>query len=102
MAAGNDTLKAGAGVDRLTGGTGNDVFDFNALNELRLGNNRDVITDLKTATALIFTNIDAKTASAANSTFTFIGTGQVYGVYSGLLRFSNGTLYGSTDADTRR
>lgn len=99
--AGNDTLKAGTGVDQLTGGTGNDVFDFNALNELSLGNNRDVITDLKAGDRIDLADIDAKTASAANDAFTFIGTKTAFtGDASGLLRFSNGTLYGSTDADT--
>lgn len=99
--AGNDTLKAGTGVDQLTGGSGNDVFDFNALNELGLGSNRDVITDFQRADRLDLSGVDANAATARNDAFTFVGTLSAFkGDASGLLRFSNGILYGSTDADT--
>lgn len=40
-------MTGGAGTDYLSGSTGADTFDFNALSELGLGTTRDVISDFK-------------------------------------------------------
>lgn len=110
--AGNDTLSGGAdsdvliggmGVDKLTGGAGADRFDFNVLSESGLGIRGDVISDFnRTAGDKIdLSDIDAKAASLANDAFRFIGTKTAFvGDSSGQVRFYNGVLYGSTDADT--
>ncbi|MNY75130.1 hypothetical protein D3C86_2143300 [compost metagenome] len=44
--------------------------------------------------------LDANGGTAANEAFRFIGSSAFSGDASGQLRFANGVLYGSTDADT--
>ena len=41
--AGDDTLRGGDDIDTMTGGLGDDIFDYNALSEIG-----DVITDFET------------------------------------------------------
>ncbi len=101
--AGNDLLIGGAGVDRLNGGSGADRFDFNALTEMGLGSLRDVIGDFKSSEGdkIDLSTLDANTATAANDAFSFIGSSAFSGTNAaGQLRFANGVLYGSTDADS--
>jgi Ca2+-binding RTX toxin-like protein len=100
--AGNDTLIGGAGTDRLTGGTGADVFSFNALSEMGTGALRDVITDFRSTDGdkINLSVIDAKPGTVANDAFSFIGSAAFSGTdATGQLRFANGILSGSTDAD---
>ena len=95
--AGNDTLIGGAGSNTLIGGRGADHFVFDS-NTATTGN---VIADFVNGQDKIdLSAIDAITgAGTANDAFTFdsnatsfTGAGQVY--------FSNGILYGNTDANT--
>ncbi|MNO74360.1 Bifunctional hemolysin/adenylate cyclase precursor [compost metagenome] len=100
--AGNDTLIGGVGVDKLFGGAGADTFDFNALGEMGLGALRDVLADFKGSEGdkIDLSTLDANGGTAANDAFRFIGSSAFSGDASGQLRFANGVLYGSTDADT--
>ena len=100
--AGNDLLIGGFGVDRLNGGTGADRFDFNALNEMGLGALRDVLGDFKTSEGdkIDLSTLDANSLTAANDAFSFIGSSAFGNSAAGQLRFANGILYGSTDADS--
>ena len=100
--AGNDLLIGGFGVDRLNGGTGADRFDFNALNEMGLGALRDVLGDFKTSEGdkIDLSTLDANSLTAANDAFSFIGSSAFGNSAAGQLRFANGVLYGSTDADS--
>ncbi|MDH4871835.1 calcium-binding protein, partial [Pseudomonas sp. BN515] len=97
-----NVLIGGAGTDRLTGGAGADVFSFNALSELGTGALRDVITDFRSTDGdkINLSVIDAKPGTVANDAFSFIGSAAFSGMdATGQLRFANGILYGSTDAD---
>lgn len=91
--AGDDRLVGGAGADTLTGGSGADTYVFNSLADMGLGAARDVIVGFKSAEhdQLDFSGLGATT---------FIGS-QAFSSTdaSGQLRFENGVLYGSTNAD---
>uniref|UniRef100_UPI003CF2E756 putative Ig domain-containing protein n=1 Tax=Pseudomonas sp. DC3000-4b1 TaxID=2804666 RepID=UPI003CF2E756 len=99
---GDDTLIGGAGNDSLTGGTGADTYVFTALTDLGLGALRDVIYGFKTTEAdkLDLTALDANIGTDAKDSFTFIGS-QAFDAKNaaGQLRFENGILYGSVNAD---
>ncbi|MBB2496752.1 beta strand repeat-containing protein [Aquipseudomonas ullengensis] len=99
--AGNDLLIGGAGVDKMYGGTGADRFDFNALSEMGVGALRDVLADFKSSESdkIDLSTLDANALTSTNDAFSFIGTKAFSGDATGQLRFSNGVLYGSTDAD---
>lgn len=100
---GNDILIGGSGVDKLTGGSGLDRFVFEALSDLGLGSLRDVIKDFKFSEGdlIDLSRLDADlSTSASNEAFTFIGNAAFTdGSATGQLRFDNGILYGSVDAD---
>lgn len=100
--AGNDLLSGGAGTDQLSGGSGADRFDFDTLTDSGLGALRDVIKDFKLGDGdkIDLSTLDANIATSSNEAFTFIGTNAFSSNASGQLRFSNGILYGSVDADT--
>ncbi|MGF6198149.1 beta strand repeat-containing protein [Pseudomonas laurylsulfatiphila] len=101
--AGNDLLIGGTGLDKLYGGAGADKFDFNALSEMGLGAAlRDVIGDFKTSEGdkIDLSTLDANLATAANDAFNFIGSSAFSSNATGQVRFADGILYGSTDADT--
>lgn len=97
--AGNDVLYGGMGKDVLSGGAGADVFHFLSPAEAGLGASQDRITDFVRGTDKInLSAIDAIVgAGTANDAFTFIGSAQFSA--AGQVRFANGVLYGSTDAD---
>jgi Ca2+-binding RTX toxin-like protein len=100
--AGNDSLTGGVGKDTLVGGVGADRFNFNALGEMGLGALRDLISDFKTSEGdkINLSAIDARAGTVANDAFSYIGAAAFSGTdASGQLRFANGVLYGSTDAD---
>lgn len=100
--AGNDTLRGGIGADRLEGGTGADRFDFDRVAEsTTVLARRDTVAGFTRGTDRIdLAGIDANTQLAGNQAFTFIGQVAFSGNAAGKLRFANGILYGSTDADT--
>ena len=101
--AGNDLLIGGTGLDKLYGGAGADKFAFNTLNEMGLGAAlRDVIGDFKTSEGdkIDLSTLDANLATTTNDAFSFIGSSAFSSNATGQLRFNDGILYGSTDADT--
>ena len=101
---GDDTLVGGGGSDLLYGGTGGDVFDFNALTDSKSGAQRDVIADFEGSYKRFLTfdvidvqDIDANTGVAGDQAFTWIGSAAFSG--AGQLRYADGILQGSVDAD---
>lgn len=99
---GDDTLIGGAGTDSLTGGTGADTYAFKALSDMGLGNLRDVILGFKSTEGdqLDFTGIDGNSATETKESFSFIGSQAFDSTNAaGQLRFENGILYGSVNAD---
>ncbi|UUY09019.1 M10 family metallopeptidase C-terminal domain-containing protein [Pseudomonas sp. J452] len=100
--AGNDLISGGSNTDQLSGGSGADTFDFDALTDSGLGALRDVIRDFKLGESdkIDLSTLDANLATSSNDAFTFIGSSAFSSNASGQLRFSNGILYGSVDADT--
>ncbi|WP_371232786.1 M10 family metallopeptidase C-terminal domain-containing protein [Pseudomonas sp. QE6] len=102
-AAGNDTLLGGSGTDQLSGGLGADIFDFDALTDSVLGSLRDVIKDFKLAEGdkIDLSTLDARSDTSGNDAFTFIGSAAFSTTNAaGQLRYSDGILAGSVDADT--
>lgn len=97
--AGNDALYSGIGKDIMSGGGGADVFYFATSAEAGVGVNQDRITDFARGVDKInLSAIDAIVgAGTANDAFTFIGSAQFSA--AGQVRFANGVLYGSTNAD---
>ncbi|WP_312026992.1 calcium-binding protein [Pseudomonas sp. J452] len=100
--AGNDLLFGGVGTDKLSGGSGADRFDFNAASEMGLGSLRDVLNDFKTSESdkIDLSTLDANLATSTNDAFSFIGSTAFSSNATGQLRYANGVIYGSTDADT--
>ena len=115
--AGNDTLKAGAGADTvnggegadyivggggkdmLTGGAGADTFVFLSVADSGRGTLADTITDFISGVDRIdLGGIDAKSATATNDAFAFIGTG-LFTKQAGQLRFSGGVVQGDVNGD---
>lgn len=100
--SGNDRLIGGAGSDNLSGGTGTDVFAFSALSDMGVGALRDVINGFKSTEGdhLDFTGLDANPLTATVDAFTFIGSNAFDPASAtGQLRFANGILQGSVNAD---
>ncbi len=100
--SGDDRLIGGAGTDNLTGGTGADTFAFSALSDMGVGALRDVINGFKSTEGdhLDFTGLDAKPLTTAVDAFTFIGSNAFDPANAtGQLRFADGVLQGSVNAD---
>jgi Ca2+-binding RTX toxin-like protein len=100
--AGNDRLIGGQGTDTLTGGTGADTYVFGSLSEMGTGVLRDVISSFKSAEGdqLDFTGLDANPLSTDMDAFRFIGSNAFDTAdATGQLRFADGILYGSLNAD---
>ncbi|RMM52772.1 putative Ig domain-containing protein [Pseudomonas corrugata] len=100
--SGDDRLIGGAGTDTLTGGTGADTYAFGALADTGTGALRDVINGFKSTELdqLDFTGLDANPLTANVDAFTFIGSNAFDTTNAtGQLRFADGILYGSVDAD---
>lgn len=101
---GNDILAGGMGKDKLTGGNGADIFYFESISESQTGSsNRDKITDFIAGTDMIaLEGIDAKTATAGDQDFTFIGAASFNGI-QGELRYNdsgpNTFVQGDVDGD---
>jgi serralysin len=101
--AGADRLDGGRGVDNMNGGAGKDLFDFNKVTDTGTALAKsDVISGFVSgADRIDLSTIDANTALAGNQAFTFIGAESFSAAdATGQVRFQNGVLYGSTDADT--
>ncbi|RON42094.1 M10 family metallopeptidase C-terminal domain-containing protein [Pseudomonas brassicacearum] len=100
--SGDDRLIGGAGTDNLTGGTGADTYAFGALSDMGVGALRDVISGFKTTEGdhLDLTGLDANPLTATVDAFTFIGSNAFDPTNAtGQLRFADGIVYGSVNAD---
>ncbi|PAU63475.1 glycosyl hydrolase family 28-related protein [Pseudomonas sp. PICF141] len=100
--SGNDRLIGGAGTDNLTAGTGADSYAFGALSDMGIGALRDVLNGFKSTEGdlLDFTGLDANPLTTAVDAFTFVGSNAFDPANAtGQLRFADGILYGSVDAD---
>ncbi len=97
--ASNNILNGGAGADTLIGGGGADTFVFGAVNEMGLGNNRDVITDFSSQQGdkIDLTHFDANLLTAGINGFTFIGANDFTG--AGQLRFVDHILSGNVSGN---
>lgn len=99
--SGDDIITGGGGRDTLTGGGGHDVFAYTSTSDSApSATARDLITDFHPGPDLIdLSTIDANPSSAANDSFTWLGTGGFTG-HAGELRYqvSNGTA--SVQVDT--
>jgi Ca2+-binding RTX toxin-like protein len=97
---GNDLLAGGSGTDLLAGGAGSDVFDWNALTETTTSTTGcDRITDfVHLQDDIDLSTLDANVGAAGNQAFRFISSASFSA--AGQIRFANGFLYGSTDADS--
>ena len=102
--AGADVVTGGLGRDIIYGGAGADVFDYNFASESTVATTgRDVIGDFVRGTDRIdLSGIDANTDTAANDTFRarFVAATAEF-TAAGQLKFSDGVLYGNTDADAQ-
>ncbi|MEH1945913.1 MAG: hypothetical protein V7K77_02825 [Nostoc sp.] len=100
---GNDGILTGVGgTDVLTGGLGNDVFDFNFVLESQPGLLQDAIADfvgngILAGDQIDLSTIDANSIKEGNQAFTFIGSRAFSAI--GQIRYSGGILQGSTDGD---
>jgi Ca2+-binding RTX toxin-like protein len=100
--SGNDRLIGGEGTDSLTGGTGADTYVFGSVAEMGVGTLRDVISGFKSLDGdlLDFTGLDANPLTAGMDAFRFIGSDAFDATdATGQLRFADGILYGSVNAD---
>ncbi|WP_422777777.1 M10 family metallopeptidase C-terminal domain-containing protein [Pseudomonas mediterranea] len=97
--AGNDVLIGGVGTDTLTGGAGADSFMFGALNELGIGNARDIILDFSQLQGdkLDLSKLDANILAAGINQFSFIDSADFSG--AGQLRFVDHVLSGNIDGN---
>ncbi|UZE21233.1 M10 family metallopeptidase C-terminal domain-containing protein [Pseudomonas sp. B21-056] len=95
--AGNDLLIGGIGTDTLNGGAGADRFVFSALNELGIGDARDVILDFNRLQGdkLDLSKLDANSLATGLNKFSFIDAADFSG--AGQLRFVDHVLSGNID-----
>jgi Tol biopolymer transport system component len=101
--AGDDRLTGRAGRDTLTGGAGADVFRYLSVKDSPAGTTkRDTITDFKAAQkdVIDLSAIDANPRKAGNQAFAFIG-GKAFSGRRGQLRFSRGVLSADTNGDRK-
>ena len=85
--AGNDRLVGGNGVDTMVGGEGNDSFVYAHSSKATGG---DVISDFGAGDIIDLGVVDAKSLTAGDQAFTFIG-GAAFSKAAGELRYSGGT-----------
>ena len=104
--AGADTLAGGHGQDVMTGGGGRDSFDFNGVNDSRIGlKHQDKVRDFtQGADKLDVADIDAQTGAghAGDQAFTFIGSAHFHNVAGELRQFAAGgntVIAGDVDGD---
>ncbi len=99
--AGNDVLVGGIGADKLTGGLGADRFDFNTLAELGLGRTSDTVLDFNKTQGdkLDLRDMDANDILVGDQSFMFLSQAPTSGNQIGVVWFSEGSLYISTNSD---
>lgn len=98
---GADTVIGGGGADILTGGAGRDIFRFVAMSDLGMSDTADLITDFVRGTDRIdLSLIDAFTATRANDSFVFRGTGAFTGKTTGEIRYEKIDAAGSANDAT--
>ena len=95
----------GDGKDLYTGGGGRDTFDFNTVNDSRVGfSARDVITDFAHGQDKIdLTGIDADTTKAGDQAFHWVGSAAFTGAPGELGFFTSGAntvIQASNDTDS--
>jgi Ca2+-binding RTX toxin-like protein len=97
--AGNDVLFGGQGMDTLIGAAGSDMFVFSALNEMGVGNSRDVIIDFSSLQGdkIDLSMFDANLQQSGLNSFSFIGGNDFTGV--GQLRFVDHVLSGNVSGN---
>ena len=97
---GKDLLVGGRGADVLIGGLLKDTFDFNAVNESRVGLLHDIIRGFSHAQhdKIDLDTIDANTTAGGNQDFHLIGAQGFNGI-AGELRFAGGLVQGDTDGN---
>jgi Ca2+-binding RTX toxin-like protein len=102
---GKDNLTGGAGADKLTGGAGADAFIFLSVSDSTVASTgRDTIFDFDGAGGdrINLSTIDAKSSTAINDAFSFIGT-SAFSKKAGELRYDKGLsdtyIYGDTNGD---
>jgi Ca2+-binding RTX toxin-like protein len=99
----NNLFQGGLGKDTASGGSGRDLYDFNAIADSKVGaSTRDVITDFDHLVDKIdLMGIDADTTVTGNQTFRWVGTAALSG--PGQLGFftsgGNTIIRASNDAD---
>ena len=101
--AGNDVLIGGAGSDTLIGGSGADRYVFGALDDLGLAELADIVSGFKAGDGdrIDFSGLDANPLTAAREAFEFIGNQDFSATdATGQLRFADGALHGSINADS--
>lgn len=102
--AGADQLRGGPGADVLTGGAGADKFIFEKGDFVVGQSSTDRIADFSRADTdrIVLSDIDAKSATAEDDKFTFVGTKAFSGT-AGELRYefvgSDTVIYGDTNGD---
>jgi Ca2+-binding RTX toxin-like protein len=101
--AGDDVLDGGAGADYLNGGSGADRYVFSKLSDMLTGELHDLIYGFKSSEGdrIDLSALDANPLTAAHDAFSFIGDAAFSEQdASGQLRFADGVLCGSTNADS--
>ncbi|WJN60294.1 glycosyl hydrolase family 28-related protein [Pseudomonas sp. SO81] len=100
---GDDVLDGGSGADQLNGGAGADRYVFTSLSDLGLGDLADLISGFNggEGDCIDFSALDANPLTAAREAFEFIGNQDFSATNAtGQLRFADGALYGSINADS--
>jgi Ca2+-binding RTX toxin-like protein len=99
---GDDTLTGGTGADTLAGGGGSDRFVFTQATDSGLDTARDVIKDFAAGDLVDLRSIDADVSMYGDQPFTFIGSAAFSpSNATAQLRYADGVLYASTDADAQ-
>ena len=101
-------MGGGVGRDRLIGGAGAGLFDFNRASDSGLGALRDVVKDFSAGQDVIdLSGIDSSTGQGGNQRFAFVGTsafsaeGQLRLVQSGSPVLIQMNLTGTSSAEVQ-